>query len=99
MVCRYKKTFKSFLGQGLRDIQKRKIVTSAVLSSIYKSDAVLTGVKTDEKFRRQGFAGEAVKYLCSCVSGSVYLMREDGKNENFYSEIGFKNIERWRMYR
>ena len=79
--------------------RNEKIVTSAVLSSIYKSDAVLTGVKTDEKYRRQGFAGEAVKYLCNCVPGSVYLMREDGKNENFYSEIGFKNIERWRMYR
>lgn len=79
--------------------RNEKIVTSAVLSSIYKSDAVLTGVKTDEKHRRQGFAGEAVKYLCSCVPGSVYLMREDGKNENFYSEIGFKNIDSWRMYK
>lgn len=76
-----------------------KIVSSAILSSVYNSNAVLTGVKTDEKFRNNGFAGAVVKYICNRVKGSVYLMREEGKNEKFYSEIGFKNIDRWRIYR
>lgn len=76
-----------------------KIESSAVLSSVYNNDAVLTGVKTDERYRKIGLAGAAVKYICNCVDGSIYLMREDGKNENFYSEIGFRNIERWRIYK
>lgn len=76
-----------------------KIVSSAILSSVYNSNAVLTGVKTYEKFRNNGFAGAVVKYICNRVKGKVYLMREEGKNEKFYSEIGFKNIDRWRIYR
>lgn len=75
-----------------------KLVSSAILSSVYNSDAVLTGVKTDEKYHRKGLAGEIVKTLCNCVDGNVYLMREDGKNEKFYKDIGFKNIDRWRIY-
>lgn len=79
--------------------RNRKIISSALLSSVYEEKAVLTGVKTDIFFRNKGYAGAAVSHLCRKVKGTVYLMREDGKNEDFYMDLGFKNIDKWRMYK
>lgn len=79
--------------------ENSKIVSSALLSSVYEENAVLTGVKTDINFRKKGYAGALVDYLCRGVKGTVFLMREYGKNEDFYHRLGFKNIDKWRMYK
>lgn len=75
------------------------IISSGILSSIYNNDALLTAVRTDEKFRGLGYAGCLVSYICSDVKGTVYLMREKDINESFYKKLGFDNIGVWRMYR
>lgn len=75
------------------------IVTSSILSSIYDDDAVLTAVKTGKEYRRMGYGGYLVSYICNDIKGRVYIMRDAELNEHFYTDLGFKNIGIWRMYR
>lgn len=75
------------------------IISSGILSSIYENNAVLTAVRTSEELRGMGYGGYLVKYICNDVKGSVYLMRDMNQNESFYSNLGFKNIGKWRMYK
>lgn len=76
-----------------------EIVSSAILSSIYKGDAVIAAVKTNPKYRKKGYGSALVSAMCFDVSGDVYLMREKDKNESFYKKLGFENIGNWRMYK
>lgn len=75
-----------------------EMISSAVLSSVYENFAVLSGVKTRAEFRSKGIGGAVVSSICSKVKGNVYIMREQNKNERFYSELGFKNNGKWRIY-
>ena len=75
------------------------IISSGILSSIYDGYGVLTAVRTADEFRRMGYGGQLVKYICSDVKNTVYIMREQNLNEHFYNELGFENIGVWRMYR
>lgn len=76
-----------------------RMLSSALLSSVHNGCAVLSGVKTDPAYRNRGYASALVRYLCQTVPGTVYLMREHSKNEQFYLELGFKNTDQWRIYR
>lgn len=75
------------------------IISSGILSSIYEGYAILTGVRTGDEFRRMGYGGYLVSSICNDVKGTVYIMRDMNQNESFYTNIGFKNIGIWRMYK
>lgn len=75
------------------------IISSGILSSIIGGDAVLTAVRTDDEFRRMGYGSALVKYICSDVKGTVYIMRDKELNESFYKKLGFENTGIWRIYR
>ncbi len=77
---------------------KEEIVASGIVSSLFEDDAVLTAVRTREDMRRRGYGSALVKAICNDVKGTVYLMRDAERNEAFYTQIGFKNIGKWRMY-
>lgn len=76
-----------------------EIVSSGIFSSIHNNDAILTSVNTAPEFRRMGYGSVLVSHMICDVSGSVFLMREKNKNENFYSRLGFINTGKWRLYR
>lgn len=76
-----------------------QIVSSVILSSIYQNNAIITGVRTNPKFRKKGYGSALVSTICSNVVGDVYLMREKDKNESFYKKLGFENIGNWRIYK
>lgn len=78
---------------------KDEIISSAIFSSIYNDDAVLTAVRTRPEFRGNGYASALVSAMCCDVKGTVYLMREQDKNEGFYKRLGFENCGIWRMYK
>lgn len=75
------------------------IVSSAIFSSIYNGDAIITAVKTNPDYRGKGYGSSLVSAMCCDVSGDVYLMREQDKNEAFYKKLGFENIGNWRIYK
>lgn len=74
------------------------VASCAVFSNIENGGAVLSCVATAPEFRGRGLASDCVRLLLSEASQTVYLMREDSKNESFYTKLGFKNTGRWRMY-
>lgn len=76
-----------------------EIISSAIFSSIYKNDAIITAVKTNPEFRKMGYGSALVSAMCCDISGDVYLMREKNKNESFYKKLGFENIGIWRIYK
>lgn len=76
-----------------------EIVSSGILSAIYNDNAVLSSVQTSPAFRRMGYGSALVSEIICDVKGSVYLMREQDKNEEFYKKLGFENIGIWRMYK
>ncbi|MDE6659395.1 MAG: GNAT family N-acetyltransferase [Eubacterium sp.] len=76
-----------------------EIISSAIFSSIYKNNAILTGVQTKPEFRKMGYGSALVSSMCCDFGGTVYLMRENGRNESFYKKLGFENIGKWRMYK
>ena len=76
-----------------------EIISSALFSSIYKKNAILTGVQTKPEFRKMGYGSALVSAMCCDFNGTVYLMRENGRNESFYKKLGFENIGKWRIYK
>lgn len=76
-----------------------EIVSSGIFSSIYNNDAVLTAVHTVPEFRLMGYGSALVSHMICDIKGTVYLMRESGKNEQFYKKLGFENTGKWRMYK
>lgn len=75
------------------------IISSGILSSIINDYAILTGVRTDEAFRHMGYGSCLVNNICADVTGTVYIMREQNNNEEFYLKLGFENIGAWRIYK
>lgn len=76
-----------------------EIVSSAMFSSIYEDNAILTAVNTLPEYRRLGYGSVLVSEMICDIKGDVYLMREEGKNESFYKRLGFVNTGIWRMYK
>lgn len=76
-----------------------EIISSAIFSSIYENDAILTAVQTKPEFRKSGYASALVSAMCCDVTGTVFLMREKDKNESFYKKLLFDNIGKWRIYK
>ena len=76
-----------------------EIVSSAIFSSIYNERAILTAVRTKPEFRGMGYGSALISSICCDFGGTVYLMRENVKNESFYKKLGFKNTGIWRIYK
>lgn len=76
-----------------------EIVSSAIFSSIYNDSAILTAVRTKPELRGMGYGSALISSICCDFGGTVYLMRENGKNESFYKKLGFKNTGIWRIYK
>ena len=76
-----------------------EIVSSAIFSAIYNGNAILSSVRTQPEFRRMGYGSKLVSEMMGDICGSVFLMRERDKNEEFYNKLGFRNIGNWRMYK
>lgn len=76
-----------------------EIISSAIFSSIHNKNAILTAVRTKPELRGMGYASSLISLICSDFGGTVYLMRENGKNESFYKKLGFKNTGIWRIYK
>ncbi len=76
-----------------------EIISSAIFSSIYNDDAIISAVQTKPEYRGMGYASSLVSAMCCDIKGTAYLLREQGKNESFYKRLGFENCGKWRMYK
>ncbi len=76
-----------------------EIISSGILSSMIDGYAILTAVRTRDEFQRMGYGSCLVCSICNDVKGTVYIMRDMDRNEEFYVNCGFENIYKWRMYK
>lgn len=76
-----------------------EIASSAIFSSIFNDDAILTSVQTAPEYRNKGYGSALVSAMVCDIKGKVYLMRESDKNEAFYKKLCFENTGIWRMYK
>lgn len=76
-----------------------KFVSCGALTSIYCDHGILSFVATAESFRCRGLASKIVVLIIGNMEKKCFLIRENGKNEDFYKKLGFINTEKWRMYK
>lgn len=76
-----------------------EMVSSGIFSSIWENDAILSSVRTVPEYRNLGYGSVLVSEMMCDIKGTVYLMREKNKNEQFYKKLGFENIGTWRMFK
>ncbi|MDD6727826.1 MAG: GNAT family N-acetyltransferase [Eubacteriales bacterium] len=76
-----------------------EIISSGIFSSLYNDDGILTSVRTVPEYRNMGYGSVLVSEMICDIKGNVYLMREQNKNESFYTKLGFENIGTWRMFK
>lgn len=76
-----------------------EIISSGIYSSIFNNDAVLSAVKTEPEFRKMGYGSALVSHMICDIKGTVFLMRDKNRNEEFYRKLGFENSGKWRLYK
>ena len=75
-----------------------KTVACAFCQAKAENKALIGSVKTDKAYRNRGLGTLTVTRLCSYLQQNgfeVYLCREENKNKNFYSQIGFSDCAEW----
>lgn len=72
-----------------------EIVSCALSPTVADVSAIISGVKTLEKYRCRGFAGDCVRSLCNSLLlrkiSDIYLWCED-RRILFYENLGFEKI-------
>lgn len=62
--------------------------------------AVIGAVATDKNFRKCGSGSACVAELCGRLRNkTVFIMRDENKNEKFYASLGFENTGKFYIYR
>ncbi len=87
-------------GSAIADtvVENGKTVACAFCQAKSGCDALIGSVKTDKNYRNKGFGTLTVTRLCSYLQKNgfrVYLCREENKNKDFYSRIGFIDCGEW----
>lgn len=75
-----------------------KTVACALCQAMTDKKALVGSVKTDENYRNKGYATRLVTRLCATLQQrglEVFLCRENNKNKDFYSRIGFIDCGEW----
>lgn len=76
--------------------RSRELAGCAVVSSISGRGAVLSALAVEEKHRRQGIGSGLVAQVESLLPGkTLYIFREQGKNEHFYRRLGYTHADDW----
>ena len=76
-----------------------EIISSGMFSAMYDDCAVLSAVKTQQEFRGLGYGSALVGAMMNDIKSTVFLMRDNDKNESFYKRLGFENTGIWRIYK
>ncbi len=76
---------------------------AAVAMTVAESSnaAVLGAVACDPEYRKHGYGSAVVRHLTNALideGKTVYLHRAENANANFYANLGFKEIGRWKEY-
>ncbi|MBQ2667239.1 MAG: GNAT family N-acetyltransferase [Clostridia bacterium] len=69
---------------------------AAVSIAVYgEACSLITAVAVRPEFQRQGLGTKVLRALENRLSGRVYLLRAEDKNERFYASMGYKPCGAW----
>ncbi len=81
---------------ALYERRGRELAGCAVVSAISGRGAVLSALAVREKYRRQGIGSALAARAESMLPGkTLYIFREQGKNERFYRQLGYAHEDGW----
>lgn len=78
-----------------------KLAAVAMTVAESSNASVLGAVACDPDFRQLGYGSAVVIYLTNMLINegkTVYLHRAENANANFYANLGFKEVGRWKEY-
>jgi len=77
---------------------QKTAVSCGIIVANSTNDAVVGGIGTLSDYRGKGYAGSVVSTLVSYVikmEKQPYLFRDKGKNQAFYENLGFLDVDFW----
>lgn len=84
---------------ALGEYRDGKLAGCGVVSAVTERAALLSALAVDEGYRRQGIGSALVRRIETLLPGrTLYLMREDNKNQTFYAGLGFCEVGRWAQW-
>lgn len=69
-----------------------------MLLSVTEHAVIMGGVATLPQYRRRGYGSILIRHFAERLKAEkkqIFLLREDGKNEEFYHALGFTERTRW----
>ncbi len=82
-------------------VQSGQEITASSMTVSESDDCAIIGAVASQKaHRRIGIGSACVTRLCSELRNrTVFIMRDENKNESFYNSLGFENRERFYIYK
>ena len=73
-----------------------RLISALVAASVTGDSAIINAVAVDPEFQRQGLGRKLLQEAENKLAGrQLYIMREENKNEKFYTSCGYENSGRW----
>lgn len=80
----------------LGEYRNGRLIGCGVVSAVSGDAALLSAVAVESKFRRKGIGSALVARVEAVLPGrTLYLMREDSNNREFYAQLGYSPVDRW----
>lgn len=74
-----------------------RLTGCAVAAAVTKDEAVLSALAVEEDCRGRGVGSALLRRVEQALPGRrLYILREAGKNREFYGRRGYRPVERWR---
>lgn len=87
---------KTGTGILLEEKEESKLLATLVATSVSDDSAIINAVAVDPKYQRKGLGKTLMNRAHKLLSGrKLFIMREDDKNEEFYTSCGYQNCSRW----
>ena len=80
----------------LEEREEGKLTATLIATSVSDDSAIINAVAVDPEHQRKGLGRLLMKKAEALLSGrKLFIMREDNKNEEFYTSCGYRNCGRW----
>lgn len=84
---------------ALGEYRDGKLAGCGVVSAVTERAALLSALAVDEAYRRQRIGSALVRQMEAALPGkTLYLMREQGRNQEFYAGLGFTVVDHWAQW-
>ncbi len=93
-------SFRRSGGTAVAVYENNELIAGAVSCSVTDSAAIINAVAVAESHRRMGLGAEVMEKIETALSGrSLFVFKEIGENDGFYSSLGYSLKGYWTVAR